>query len=232
MYNRYRHLYDAPDDTLAPIALSNRRNAEVNPEAAMRKPLSYEEYMNARYVAEPLRLYDYCMINDGGVAMILTTLDRAKHLKQVPVEVVSMGSSSHLTSYYTATDFFAASSRQAAAQVYSEAGLTPRDIDVVQIYDNFTPVVLFSLESFGFAPQGAGWKWIKDGRIEREGELPVNTSGGHTSEGYMQGWGLQVEAVRQLRGTAGERQVANVEFGQYICVSPIVTSHIFRRVEN
>ncbi|WP_454627380.1 thiolase family protein [Bradyrhizobium cenepequi] len=231
MYQRYRQLYGAPDDALAPIAISNRRNAEVNPEAAMRKPLSREEYINARYVAEPLRLYDYCMINDGGVAIILTSVDRAKELKSVPVEIMSMGSSSNLTNYYTVTDLFANGSRRAAAQVFGEAGLSPKDIDVVQIYDNFTPIVLFSLESFGFTAEGEGWKWIRDGRIEREGELPINTSGGHTSEGYMQGWGLQVEAVRQMRGDAGQRQVKNPEFGQYICVSPLITSHIFRRVE-
>jgi acetyl-CoA acetyltransferase len=231
MYQRYRHLYGAPEDALAPIALSNRRNAEVNPDAAMRKPLTLEEYTKARYVAEPLRLYDYCMINDGGVAMILTSVDRARHGKSVPVEVMAMGSNSSLSNYYTAPDFFATGSRRAAEQVYSEAGLSPKDMDVVQIYDNFTPIVLFSLEHFGFAPEGEGWRWIRDGRIEREGEVPINTSGGHTSEGYMQGWGLQVEAVRQARGETGERQVKDVEFAQYICVSPIITSHIFRRVD-
>lgn len=231
MYQRYRHLFGAPDDALAPIALNNRRNAEINPEAAMRKPLTREEYLSSRFVAEPLRLYDYCMINDGGVAMILTSVDRARDLKATPVEVLGMGSSSHLTNYYTATDFFSTGARAAAAQVYSETGLTPKDMDVVQVYDNFTPIVLSSLEYFGFAEEGEGWKWIRDGRIEREGETPVNTSGGHTSEGYMQGWGLQVEAVRQARGDAGDRQVKDVEFAQYICVSPIITSHIFRRID-
>lgn len=231
MHQRYKWRHNAPDDALAPIALSNRRNAEINPEAAMRKPLTWDEYVGSRYIAEPLRVYDYCMINDGGVAIILTSVSDAKGLKSVPVEVVGRGASSHLTNYYTATDFFSAASRAAAKQVFVESGLTPKDIDVLQCYDNFTPIVLSSLENFGFAQEGEGWKWIREGRIEREGELPINTSGGHTSEGYMQGWGLQVEAVRQARGDAGIRQISNAEFVQYICVAPIVTSTIFRRVD-
>lgn len=230
MYQRYRHLFGAPDDALAPIALSNRRNAQRNPEAAMRKPLTLEQYMSSRYVAEPLRLYDYCMINDGGVALILTSVDRAKDLAAPSVEVLSMGSSAQLSNYYTATDFYAAGSRAAAEQVYGEIGVTASDIDVLQTYDNFTPIVLSSLEYFGFAEEGEGWKWIRDGRIEHDGELPINTSGGHTSEGYMQGWSLQAEAVRQARGNAGERQIPDAELVQYICVSPVVTSHIFRRL--
>jgi acetyl-CoA acetyltransferase len=231
MHRRYAWLHNAPDDALAPIALSNRRNAEINPQAVMRTPLTLDDYLASRYVAEPLRLYDYCMINDGGVALILTSVGNAKGLKSTPVEVVGRGSSSHLSNYYTATDFFASASRAAANQVFEEAGLTPKDIDVLETYDNFTPVVLSSLEYFGFAEQGQGWKWIRDGRIEREGQLPINTSGGHTSEGYMQGWNLQVEAVRQARGDAGARQIPDAEFVQYICVAPIVTSNIFRRVD-
>lgn len=229
MYQRYKQLNGAPDDALAPIALSNRRNAGLNPEAVMRKPLVLEEYLAARYIAEPLRLYDYCMINDGGVALILTSLDRARDLRSVPVEVLATSSASSLTNFYTSADYFYGPAARAAGELYAKAGLTPRDIDVVQVYDNFTPIVLFSLEAFGFAKAGEGWKWVRDGRIERDGQLPVNTSGGHTSEGYMQGWALQVEAVRQVRGDAGERQLSNVEFSQYICVSPIITSHIFRR---
>jgi acetyl-CoA acetyltransferase len=229
MWQRYASLYGVPDDALAPLALSNRRNAQLNPEAVIRKPLSHADYVSARYIAEPLRLYDYCVINDGGVAMIVTSADRAKDLKSVPVIIEATASSTDLTNFYTSDDFFHAAASSAAAELYGRAGITPQDVDVMQVYDNFTPITLFSLESFGFCPRGEGWTWIQAGRIERDGELPLNTSGGHTSEGYMQGWALMVEAVRQARGDAGERQVPGVELSQYVCVAPIVTSHLFRR---
>lgn len=229
MYARYAHEFGCPDGALAPLALNNRVNAQANPVAVMRDPLTESEYLASRFIAEPLRLYDYCMINDGGVAMIVTTAERAAHLAKTPVQIVGAAGSSDLGPYYTKRDFFEAPSRAVAERLWASTGLGPADIDCVQIYDNFTPIMLFSLEHFGFAERGEGWKFIRDGRIARDGELPVNTSGGHTSEGYMQGWGLQVEAVRQVRGEGGERQVSNCDTVQYICVSPIVTSHIFQR---
>ncbi|AFR28785.1 thiolase family protein [Arthrobacter sp. Rue61a] len=229
MYQRYTHDYSVPDGALAPLALNNRENARRNPVAVMQKPLTEQEYLESRFIAEPLRLYDYCMINDGGVAMIVTTEERARDLKKPAVSIVATAASSDLGPYYTKEDFFKEPSVRVARALREKSGLGPQDIDAVQIYDNFTPVILFSLEHFGFADEGDGWQFIRDGRIALDGELPVNTSGGHTSEGYMQGWGLQVEAVRQLRGEGGERQVSDCDTAQYICVSPIVTSHILQR---
>lgn len=229
MYKRYAHLYGAPDGALAPLAISNRKNAALNPIAVMKEQITEEQYLAARYIAEPLRLYDYCMINDGGCAIIVTSADRAKDLKKRPVLISASASCGDLTNFYTKPDFFDEASKHVADKVYQQAGLGPSDMDCVQIYDNFTPIMLFSLESFGFAPRGEGWRWIRDGRIELGGELPVNTSGGHTAEGYMQGWALQIEAVRQLRGEAGARQVPDCETAQYICVSPVVSSHILSR---
>jgi acetyl-CoA acetyltransferase len=229
MYRRYAELYGAPDGSLAPLAINNRKNAALNPIAVMKEQITEEQYLDARYIADPLRLYDYCMINDGGAAIIVTSVERAKNLKKPPVLISAAASSGDLTNFYTKPDFFDQASRSVADKVYAQCGLSPADMDCVQIYDNFTPIMLFSLESFGFAPRGEGWQWIKDGRIELGGEMPINTSGGHTAEGYMQGWALQIEAVRQLRGEAGARQVPNCEVAQYICVSPIVTSHILRR---
>jgi acetyl-CoA acetyltransferase len=226
MYQRYVHEYGVPVGALAPLAINNRKNAALNSVAVMRDPIDVEAYMKSRFIAEPLRLLDYCLINDGGVAIILTTVKRAQKLGRPFAILAAASSSAELTNFYTSQDFFAASSEQVAERVYSTAGIGPQDVDVAQIYDNFTPTILFSLEGFGFCDRGTGWQWIRDGRIGLDGELPVNTSGGHTSESYMQGWAMYAEAVRQARGDAGARQVSDVTISQYICVSPITSSHI------
>lgn len=228
MFRRYQYLYGAPDDALAPLAINNRKNAALNPNAVMQKPITYQEYMASRYIAEPLRLFDYCLINDGGVAFIVTSAERARDLRKPPVYVSATAATGDLTNYYTSEDFFFAACSDVAKRLYPAAGITPSDVDSVHIYDNFTPTILFSLEGFGFCPRGEAWQWVKNGRIELSGELPVNTSGGHTAESYMQGWALHVEAVRQLRGEAGDRQVPNCGVAQYMCAAPIVTSHILR----
>jgi len=226
MYRRYQHLYGVPDDALAPLAINNRKNGALNPNAVMQTPITYEEYMAARYIAEPLRLFDYCLINDGGVVFIITSAERAKDLKKPPVYIAGTAGAGDMTNFYTSKDFFYEASKDAADRLYSSAGLGPKDVDCALIYDNFTPTILFSLEGFGYCSRGEAWQFVKDGRIERDGELPINTHGGHTAESYMQGWGHHVEAVRQLRGEAGPRQLPKCNVVQYICLSPIVTSHI------
>ena len=229
MYRRYMHDYNVPDGALVPLAINNRNNAAKNPIAVMQKELTEEEYMSSRFIADPLRLFDYCLINDGGVALILTTAERAKNLRKPPVLIAGTSACSDLTNYYTSTDFFGEASRIAARDLYASAGLGPEDVDVLEIYDNFTPTIFFGLEGFGFCPPGSAWEWVKEGRIALDGEMPINTSGGHTSESYMQGWALHAEAVRQLRGECGDRQVADCEVVQYICPSPIVTSHLLTK---
>jgi len=229
MYQRYKHLFGAPEDALAPLAINNRANGALNPNAVMRTPITTEEYLAARFVAEPLRLFDYCLINDGGVAIIMTTEERAKQLGGPVITMEATAAAGDLSNFYSSRDFYYESAKSVADRVYQRAGITRDQVDVAQIYDNFTPTILLSLEGFGFAQPGRAWDWVRDGRIELGGELPINTSGGHTAESYMQGWALHVEAVRQLRGDQGERQVKDAEISQYICVAPIVTSHIFRR---
>jgi acetyl-CoA acetyltransferase len=229
MYQRYQAEFGVPDGALAPLAINNRDNAMLNPIAVMQKPLTEEEYRASRYIAEPLRLFDYCIINDGAVAMILTSAERAKDLKQTPVNIVASTACADLTNFYTSDDYFYEASQRASRELYAAAGLGPEDVDVLEIYDNFTPTILFSLEGFDHCGRGESWEWIKNGQISLTGKRPVNTSGGHTSESYMQGWALHVEAVRQLRGECGDRQVPGCEVAQYICASPVVTSHILRR---
>lgn len=226
MWRRYMHLYGASEDSLAAASMNNRRNGAKNPIAVFQKPITKEEYLQARYIAEPLRLFDYCIINDGGVATIVTTADKAKTLKQPPVYVGASFSATDLTNYYTTHDFFYGAMQDIAKRLFAAADVTPREVDFAQLYDNFTPTQFFALEGYGFCERGTAHKWAQDGRISLEGELPVNTGGGHTAESYMQGHGLTIEAVRQLRGQAGERQVANARVGFYTCPAPICNAHI------
>lgn len=229
MFRRHQFEFGTPTDGLAALAINNRRNAALNDLAVLRKPISRAEYYAAPYIAEPLRLFDYCLINDGGVCLIVTTADRAPSLKQPPAYIAASAIAASLTAHYASKDYFHAACAAVARDVYTGTGISPREVDCAQIYDNFTPTILFALEGFGFCKRGESGHWVQGGRIELEGDLPINTSGGHTAEGYMQGFALLTEAVRQLRGQARGRQVKNCNFVQYICVSPVVSSQLLHR---
>ena len=229
MWQRHMHEYGTVSEDLGVLAISQRKFASMNPNAVMRTPLTMDQYMNARYICYPLRLYDYCLINDGGVCLIVTTAQRAKDCKKPPVYIMATAQAASHTPYYHVPDYNWDAMKLVADQVYKMAGIGPSDIDCAQIYDNFLPTVMLSLEGYGFCPKGESGRWIRGGRIEIDGEFPINTSGGHCSESYMQGWALHAEAVRQLRGECGERQVEGCELVQYICSSPICSSHILRR---
>ena len=230
MMRRHMEEYGTTADQLGAIACAFRQHASLNPQAVMRTPITLEDYRAARYICEPLRLLDYCLINDGGVAMILTTTQRARDLKKPPVTLRGFAQASALAgSTFPPEDFWRAPMRAVADDVYAMAGAGPQDMDALMIYDNFTPTVLFSLEGFGFCAPGESGPWVAEGRLGLGNAFPTNTSGGHLSESYMQGWALNVEAVRQVRGECRARQVQGAALVQYMTAAPVITSIIYGR---
>lgn len=220
MYQRYKELWQGSERDLGQIAVGQRQWASLNPNAIMRKPITLDDYMAAGYIAQPLRLNDYCLINDGGVALIVMEASRARKTAAQPVFIEGLGRSDlnhHATSLGPRLmDFYRPAQQRTADQVYAAAGVGPKDIDALLVYDSFSPHILFALEGFGFCGQGEAGRFIAEQGIGVGGKLPVNTSGGHLSESYMQGWNHQVEAVRQLRGGLGQRQVPDCRRVQYV----------------
>lgn len=221
MFQRYRALYGLTDRDLGQVAVGQRQWANLNPNAIMRgRPLSLEDYLAVKYIAEPLRMNDYCLINDGGVALIIMEAGRARrHHGAKAVRIQGLGRSDlnhHATSLEPRLiDFYRPAQQRAAEQAYAAAGVGPRDMDALLVYDSFSPHIFFALEGFGYCPQGEASRFIAENGIGVGGRLPVNTHGGHLSESYMQGWNHQIEAVRQIRGGLGDRQVPDCRHVQY-----------------
>lgn len=231
MFRAHMARFGTTPEQLGPISLAFRSHAALNPNAVMQKPITLEDHRSARPICAPLGLLDYCLINDGGVAWIMTSAERARDLKQPPVYVSGYARQDSFDgASVPRLDFWYPALQHIAGTVYERAGIGRDDIDGLMIYDNFTPTVLFSLEGMGFCAQGEGAGFISDGVLELgRGALPTNTSGGHLSESYMQGWALIAEAVRQLRGDCGARQIPDARAIQYIAATNIASSIIFRR---
>lgn len=229
MYRRHMHEFGTTSEDLAHISVAFRKHAAMNPYAVMREPFTVEEHQASRYICDPLHLLDYCLINDGAVAWIMTTPERAKDMRKKPVYVGGFARQDAFThAAVPTTDYWYPSLRKVASEVYPRAGVTRDDVDGLMIYDNFSPTVLFSLEGMGFCEQGEGGQFVRDGTLELgRGRWPTNTSGGHLSESYMQGWALIGEAVRQCWGECGERQIPDCEVVQYIVATNIAASIIF-----
>jgi acetyl-CoA acetyltransferase len=227
LFQRHAELYGTTAEQLGAISVAFRKHALLNPDAVMHKPVTMDDYMASRFICEPLRLLDYCLINDGGVAMILTAGDRAKDFKQKPVYVRGISQVSRLAQGELPEDFGYMAMQRASGIVHEMAEVGREDVDALMIYDNFTPIVVFALEGFGYCGKGEGGPFVENGALELGGRIPTNTNGGHLSESYMQGWNLQIEAVRQLRGGLGERQVPDAEIVQYLQAGPVCTSIIY-----
>ena len=232
MFRRHMDLFGTTTRQLAEIPVAFRYHAGLNPGAVMKKPITIEDHEAARPIVEPLRLLDYCLINDGAVCLILTTADRAKDAAKPPVLISGFGGRDAFRRSAIANfdiDFWHAEVAEAARTAYGMAGVGTADVDALMCYDNFSPTVLFSLEGLGFCKQGESGAFVEDGALRLGGRLPTNTDGGHLSNSYMQGWALNVEAVRQLRGECGERQVQGAEVVQYVQATPCNRTIIYTR---
>jgi acetyl-CoA acetyltransferase len=208
---RYAAVHKLTDEdltrTLGTIAITQRQYANNNPAAMMRdRELDWETYQNARMISEPLRLFDLCLENDGACAFVVTSGEVARRLQKDPVYVLS--ATQTLTPYrepmgiYTGGEMLELFPPAVAARLFEQAGVTTKDIDVAELYDATSYMTLRSLESYGFASDGAGWRYVLEQGTGPDSPVPVNTHGGHLSEAYLHGLNGLIEAVRQLRGTA------------------------------
>ena len=217
----HMHRYGTAPKDLAEVAVAARRWAQLNPKAYRREPTSLEEVMASPVVAEPLRQRDCCLVTDGGGALVVVSAARARDLRSKPVYVLGAAEThAHHYTPFNTDDWLNTGVAATADEALRMAGVTRGDIDVVQIYDHFTIGVIQSLEELGFCPRGEGGAFVADGALGPGGRFPVNTSGGGLSYGHpgMFGMFVAIEAVRQLRGECGDRQLPQAELA--LCHAP------------
>jgi acetyl-CoA acetyltransferase len=232
MFRRHMAFYGSTTRQLAEVSVAFRHHASLNPDAVMRQPITIEDHEASRFIVDPLRLLDYCLITDGAVCLILTTSDRAGDLRKPPVRISGFGAQDAFRQSSIAnfdSGFWHGEIESVGRQAFAMAEVERTDVDALMCYDNFTPTVLFSLEGLGYCPRGEGGRFVEGGTLKLGGALPTNTDGGHLSNSYMQGWALNVEAVRQLRGECGPRQVPDCEVVQYVQATPCTRSIIYTR---
>lgn len=209
---RHMHEYGTTSEQLAEIAVTMRRHAGLNPNAKYRDPITVEDVLASRVISSPLHLLDCCVISDGGGALVVTSAERARDLKKRPVLVLGAGVANRHNGIGQ-RDILDIAARQSGARAFERAGVKHGDVDLCMIYDSFTITVLATLENLGFCKLGEGGAFVQDGRIGLGGALPVNLDGGGLSSNHpgMRGIFLVIEAVKQLRGEAGARQVEDAQ---------------------
>ena len=212
---RYAYEYGLTSEQLGSVAIAARAFAQRTPNALVQDPLDLDGYLADRFVSDPLRRLDCCLINDAAAACVVTSLERARDLRKAPVVVAGTGFG---TKPVTEADYFSQNpqylemaSVESGRRAFESAGLTPADVDVAEIYDCFTMSVILQLEDLGFAKKGEGAGFVASGAIGPGGDLPTNTHGGLLSNSYAVGAGHIVEGVRQLRGERGQGQVPGAE---------------------
>lgn len=212
MARAYMDRYGITREDFGRVAINQRRNAALNERAMMRSPLTMDDYLSSRWIVEPLCLFDCCLETDAAIAVVVTSLERARDLRQPPVSISgAVWGGGHTLFSNRRGDFTTTAAADAAPRLFSMAGVGPSDIDVACLYDAFTPLVLLQLEDYGFCGKGEAGKFVTAGHTALGGSLPVNPHGGHLSEGYVHGINHIAEAVQQLRGASGPRQVPGAE---------------------
>jgi acetyl-CoA acetyltransferase len=205
---RYMHEYGATTEDFGRVSVVDRKHAANNPNAWFyQQPITLEEHQASRWIVEPLRLLDCCQESDGAVAVVVTSLERARDLKQPPVRIAAAAQGATtdqqmMTRYYGDDVTGLPEMRFVADQLYAMAGIGPDDVQTAVLYDHFTPFVLTQLEEFGFCARGEAKDFVREGQIELGGRLPINTHGGQLGEAYIHGMNGVAEGVRQVRGTS------------------------------
>jgi acetyl-CoA acetyltransferase len=206
---RHMHQYGTTREQLAEVAVSARKWALLNPKAWEKEPLTIEQVLSARMVCYPLTVRDCCLVLDGGGAIVMVRADRAKSLKKKPVYVLGTGESLSHANISSMPDFTVSAAKESGAQAYAAAKMKPSDMQMLSLYDAFTITPIVFLEDLGFCPKGEGGRFVEGGAIAPGGKIPVNTSGGGLSYCHPGMYGLlvMIEAIRQVRGECGQRQV-------------------------
>jgi acetyl-CoA acetyltransferase len=237
MARRHMLEYGTTAEQLGAVAMTCREHANQTPHAQMHgRPMGLDDYLASRMISTPLRLFDFCLESDGACAVVITTAERAKDLAKPPVLIRAVAGGAPrdhragmMFPVVTRDDMTELGGRQAGEALWKRAGVGPKDMDIAQIYDCFTISVILQLEAYGFCGKGEGGAYAASGALGRGGELPINTGGGHMSEGYVHGMNHIVQAVRQLRGEA-DMQIEGAEL--CLCTGgplPVGSSVVFRK---
>ncbi len=223
---RHMALYGTTNDHLGAIAVSNRKWAGLNPRALYKTPITMEDYHNSRWICEPFHLLDCTMVNNGAIAVIVTTKERAAGLKQPPVYILGMGQGHPGNPRRAgAENEVNSGARLAKETAFGMAGITVEDVDVCELYDCYTYTTLVTLEDYGFCGKGEGGAFVSDGKLEPGGSLPTNTGGGELSGYYMWGMTPLSEGIIQARGQGGDRQVDDHDVVLVSCQGGILDYH-------
>ncbi len=228
-----RHMYQhgTTSEQLAEIAVGVREYASMNPSAMYRDPITVQDVLDSKLIADPLHKLDCCVISDGGGALIMTTAERAADLRQPPVYVLGSATAMQHWTMAQMPDFTRTAAARCGPEAMARAGVTPQDVDTLQLYDSYTITVLLLLEDLGFCAKGEGGEFVAAGHLRRGGRVPLNTDGGGLSSCHpgMRGIFLLAESVRQLRGQAGPAQVPDCRIalacgsgGQLSCMGAVV----------